>query len=158
MYERSFDDGNLPFHQRTDVQTAHTELTGALQRVRNRIDAEYGPQNWEDVETLEDVGFGYCKDGDNEGKHDLRQQGWADGYAAEDFPHLLQIAFEELRPIGFTEVIDISHEDDGWVNVFNTEDGGYVTIMTSAEAGSFSMSYTTGCRPETTGSTASPSQ
>jgi len=158
MYERAYYDGNLPFHQRTDIQTAHTELTGALQRVRNRIDAEYGPQNWEAVHTLKDRGFGYCRDRDNEGKYDTRKQGRASGLPIEDFPHLRDIAIEELEPLGFTEVVDISEEKRGFVNIFNTEDGGYVTVMTSTSGKTFSLIYNTGCRPETTSPSTSPSQ
>ncbi|AWE41697.1 MULTISPECIES: LppA family lipoprotein [unclassified Actinobaculum] len=157
MYERSFDDGNLPFYQRTDVETAHTGLTSALQRVRNRIDAEYGPQNWTDIETLDEVGFGYCEDGADKGKYDLRTQGRAFGLPIEDFPHLRDIVIEELEPLGFTEVVDISEEKRGFVNIFNTEDGGYVTVMTSTSGKTLSLSYTTGCRPETSDSSTSPS-
>ncbi len=157
MYERSYYDGNLPFHHRTDIETAHTELTAALQRVRDRIDAEYGPQNWTDIETLDDVGFGYCKDRDDEGKYDLRTQGRTSDLQIEDFPHLRDIAIDELKPLGFTEVVDISEEKRGFVNIFNTEDGGYVTVMTSSSGRTFSLIYNTGCRPETTGSTATQS-
>jgi len=157
MYERSYYDGNLPFHQRTDVQTTHTELTTALQRVRNRIDAEYGPQNWTDIETLEDRGFGYCRDRDNEGKKDARNQGRTFTLSVEDFPAITEIVIEELKPLGFTEVVDFS-DDEGWADIYNTEDGGYVTVMTSSSGRTFSLIYNTGCRPETTGSTATPSQ
>ncbi|AWE42580.1 LppA family lipoprotein [Actinobaculum sp. 313] len=158
MYERSYYDGNLPSHQRTDIQTTHTELTGALQRVRNRIDAEYGPQNWEAIQTLEDRGTAYCKDGENEGREDARKQGRAFGLPIDDFPHLLDIVIEELAPLGFTEVVDISDEKDRWVNIFNTEDGGYVTVMMPEPARNFSLLYASGCRPETSDSSTSPSQ
>jgi len=156
MYERSYYDGNLPFHQRTDIQTAHTELTGALQRVRNRIDAEYGPQNWTDIETLDSVRFGYCKDGDNEGKYDIRFQGLTFDIPQEDFKYLTDMVTEELKPLGFTEVVDISDEKAGWVDIYNTEDGGYVGITMTYPKGVFSMSYNTGCRPEATVPSAAP--
>ena len=158
MYERSYYDGNLPFHQRTDIQTAHTELTGALQRVRNRIDTEYGPQNWTNIETLDSVRFGYCKDGDNEGKYDTRIQGTTFTLSVEDFPAITEIVIEELEPLGFTEVVDISNDKTGSMDIFNTEDGGYVTVMTSYSGNKISLFYTTGCRPETSDSTATPSQ
>ncbi len=157
MYERSYYDGNLPFNQRTDVQTAHTELTAALQRVRDHIDAEYGPQDWTDIETLEDRGFGYCRDRDNEGKKDARNQGRTFTLSVEDFPAIAEIVMEELKPLGFTEVVDFS-DDEGWADIYNTEDGGYVTVMISEPDQKFSLMYTTGCRPEATGPSTSPSQ
>jgi len=158
MYERPYYDGNLPFHQRTDIQTAHTELTGALQRVRNRIDAEYGPQNWTDIETFDDRGFGYCEDGTSRGKYDLRRQGRTRSLPLDSFDQVKHILIEELEPLGFTEVVDISDDKAGWVEIFNTENGGYVGITITYPKGVFSMDYDTGCRPETTSPSTSPSQ
>jgi len=158
MYERSYYNGNLPFHQRTDVQTAHAGLTTALQRVRNRIDAEYGPQDWTDIETLDDRGFGYCRDRDNEGKYDLRRQGRSRGLPPDSFDQVKQILIEELGPLGFTEVVDISDDKAASVDIYNTEDGGYIGITMTYPKGVLSMIYNTGCRPEATGPNASPSR
>ena len=156
MYERSYYDGNLPFHQRTDVQTAHTELTGALQRVRDRIDAEYGPQDWTNIETLNDRGTGYCRDRKHEGREDARHQGWTFTLRAENFERIKGTVIEEVAPLGFTEVVDISDEKVGWVDVYNPEDGGYVSLMLSEPGHKLSLYYTTGCRPEATVPSAAP--
>ncbi len=49
--------------------------------------------------------------------------------------------------MGFTEDVDISSGGTREVNLFNVDDGGYVGIVLITDSGTFSMRYTTGCRP-----------
>ena len=65
----------------------------------------------------------------------------------EHFAELVKIVSEEVRPMGFTENVDISNGGTCEVNLFNVDDGGYVGIVLITDSGTFSMRYTTGCRP-----------
>ena len=49
--------------------------------------------------------------------------------------------------MGFTENVDISNGGTCEVNLFNVDDGGYVGIVLITASGTFTMRYTTGCRP-----------
>ena len=73
----------------------------------------------------------------------------------DKFSRFHKIFKEEVEPLGFTTVVDISDKGDKSFDYYNEGDGGYINMgMTREEV--FGMWYTTGCRPAPAGSTPDP--
>ena len=144
--ERPYYAGSKPFEQRVDVDSARFGLASALVRVRERIDELLGPREWTWIDAPAEKA-GACHEGDDRGGIDFSRQGMTWEIPREHFAELVKIVSEEVRPMGFTENVDISNGGTCEVNLFNVDDGGYVGIVLITDSGTFSMRYTTGCRP-----------
>lgn len=143
---RPYYDGLKPFGQRVDVDTARQGLASALARTRERIDELLGPRQWTWIDAPA-AKAGSCRTGEDEGGIEFSRQGMARGIPRGCFSELVAIVREEVSPLGFEETVDISTEGTGEVNLFNAGDGGYVGIVLVDDSRTFSMRYTTGCRP-----------
>ncbi|RTE50284.1 hypothetical protein EKN07_03500 [Actinobaculum sp. 352] len=140
------DNGSKPFAERVDLATAQEQLLGAAARMRERIDAEFGPFKWD---RIDGPSRSSCRDGNNRGGTDISSQGtiYDSGLSDEDFGVAMQIVREEAAVYGFTYEVDVSDEVVFWVNLFNEEEGGHVSVIMTRENRGFSISYVTGCRP-----------
>ena len=146
--------GKKPFKDRVDIRTADADLRAALGRVRGRIDAEFGKQDWTWIKEPVNVFYG-CADGKNEGGEYNNAQGKTYGIPMDKFSRIHKIFKEEVEPLGFTTAVDISDKGDKSFDYYNEGDGGYINMgMTREEV--FGMWYTTGCRPAPAGSTPDP--
>ncbi|AWE41799.1 hypothetical protein EKN07_03505 [Actinobaculum sp. 352] len=141
------DNGSKPFAERVDLATAQEQLLGAAARMRERIDAEFGPFKWD---RIDGPTRSSCRDGNDRGGDAVNVQGMVpnSGLSDEDFEVAMQIVREEAAVYGFTYEVDVSDEVVFWVNLFNEEDGGHVSVIMNRENRGFSIGYTTGCRPE----------
>ena len=138
--------GQKPFRARVDIESARQGLTKALARARERIDWELGPRQWTWIDPLAEE-IGTCDEGGEIGGAETSRQGMTPGIPQGCFPELLEIVRQEIAPLDFTEAIDISEGDVSEVNYFNVDDGGYVGVVLAGDTPTFSMRYTTGCRP-----------
>jgi len=140
------DNGSKPFAERVDLATAQEQLLGATARMRERIDAEFGPFEWD---RIDGPTRSSCRDGNNRGGTDISSQGtiYNSGLSDADFEVAMQIVREEAAAYGFTYEVDVSHDVAFSVNLFNEEDGGHVSVIMNRENRGFSISYVTGCRP-----------
>ncbi|WP_164546585.1 LppA family lipoprotein [Actinobaculum sp. 352] len=141
------DNGSKPFAERVDLATAQEQLLGAAARMRERIDAEFGPFEWD---RIDGPTRSSCRDGNNRGGDSINRQGTIhnSGLSDEDFEVAMQIVREEAAVYGFTYEVDVSDDIAFSVNLFNEEDGGHVSVIMNRENRGFSIIYTTGCRPE----------
>lgn len=141
-----FWDGELPLNRRVNITTASSQLQIALVRVRDRIDANFGKQEWTLVDSS-DRNFSHCKDRTEEGSEDTSMQGWTSGLKSDNYKYILNILENELRLYGFKTVIDLSDSDAYRVNIHDRENGGYVGIVMNKNNNVLTLRYTTGCRP-----------
>ena len=88
---------NLLFNKRTDIVTVYWQLQNAFSRIRTRIDTEFGPKEWKDIDPPVQF-FPECDEEKNTGRNIIRKQGAFFGTRNEDFPRLKQIVQEEVRP------------------------------------------------------------
>ncbi len=151
------DNGSKPFAERVDLATAQEQLLGAAARMRERIDAEFGPFEWD---RIDGPTRSSCRDGNNRGGAAVNVQGMVpnSGLSDADFEVALQIVREEAAVYGFTYEVDVTDDVVFWVNLFNEEDGGHVSVIMNRENRGFSIGYTTGCRPEPRRSASSSSR
>lgn len=141
-----FWDGELPLNRRVNIKTASSQLQIALVRVRDRIDANFGKQEWTLVDSS-DRNFSHCKDRTEEGSEDTSMQGWTSGLKSDNYKYILNILENELRLYGFKTVIDLSDSDAYRANIHDRENGGYVGIVMNKNNNVLTLRYTTGCRP-----------
>lgn len=143
-----FFDGQKDFLSRADVAAGDEDLANAFVEIRAQIDAEFGPQEWSKVsESRYSSGdYSTCMSGGHEGRYTARDEGLTFGIADESFPRILHIITQIAEKIGYTHVVDST--DDTWfyIDIFNTEDGGYIHI-TKARGQGLILQVNTGCRP-----------
>lgn len=143
-----FFDGQKPFLERVTIDVADRELLEVMATVRERIDSEFGQQDWENVSehSYADGDFATCQSDGNDGRYTLRDAGLTFGLSDDDFSRVLDIVTSTVEPAGYTNVVDSSNEKWFYVDIFNESDGGYVHL-TKAKGKGLIMQVNTGCRP-----------
>ncbi|WP_054952760.1 LppA family lipoprotein [Flaviflexus massiliensis] len=143
-----FFDGQKPFLDRVTIDVADQDLRDVMVRVRDRIDEVIGTQSWQNISSssYEQGDFATCQSDGNAGRYTLRDEGLTFDVTDEDFPRVLEIVKELVKPVGYDSVVDSSNEKWFYVDIFNEADGGYVHL-TMAKGKGLIMQVNTGCRP-----------
>ncbi|MDO4888295.1 MAG: LppA family lipoprotein [Actinomycetaceae bacterium] len=150
-----FYDGTAPFAQRTGALTAAEQLLTVLARARAEISHDLGPFEWTEVEdSIDPQSFAPAVDDEGNRGHSIcRMQGVTMQMDDDDFPRAVSIVTEVAAPLGFTHCRHADFDRCTVTHLYNTWEGGYISIGKTFGAG-FSLRFDTGCRPWTKASPA----
>ena len=137
-------DGTIPVSERPPVADVDEALAAAFARARARIDEEYGPLSWRDVD--EEPTRSHARSGGERATRASRSAGRTWNLADEDVRGVVGLVAAALAETGYTSVVDASTDVTTSVAIYNETDGGKVTILKET-GGALSMRYRTGPLP-----------